>query len=132
MRLLAVWLTWWGILAGLLLLIDDSVLLPELVVGAVAAALGATGATLVHRERVVLLRGELRWLLAVWGALVRLFGDLWLLARALVRRGGASTLVEVPFDATTDSPRDTARRGATEALRTPAPHPTRRGVDPRG
>jgi multisubunit Na+/H+ antiporter MnhE subunit len=127
MRLLGVWLTWWAILAALYLVIDDSVLVPELVVGAFAAAVGATGATLVHRERVVLLRGELRWLGAVPRGLAALVGDLWPLVRVLVqrgllRRGGGGVTVEVPFDATTDGPRDTARRAATEALGTLAPN----------
>jgi multisubunit Na+/H+ antiporter MnhE subunit len=127
MRLLGVWLSWWLILAALYLVIDDSVLVPELAVGAFAAAVGATGATLVHRERRTLLRGELRWLRAVPPTLSRLVGDLWPLARVLVqrgllRRGGAGVTVEVPFDATTDGPRDTARRAATEALGTLAPN----------
>jgi len=127
MRLLGVWLSWWLILAALYLLIDDSALVPELVAGAVAAAIGATGATLVHRERQVLLRGELRWLRAIPRVLVDLVGDLWPLARALVqrgllRRGGAGVIVEVPFGATSDGPRDTARRAATEALGTLAPN----------
>jgi multisubunit Na+/H+ antiporter MnhE subunit len=126
-RLLVVWLTWWAILAALYALIDDSLLVPELVVGAFAAAVGATGATLVHRERVVLLRGEARWLRAVWRPLAGLVGDLWPLARALVergvlRRGGTGALVEVPFGATSDGPRDTARRAATEALGSLAPN----------
>jgi multisubunit Na+/H+ antiporter MnhE subunit len=121
-RLLVVWLTWWVILAGLYLLIDDSVLLPELVVGAIAAAVGATGATLVHRERRVLLRGDVRWLRALWRPLAWLVGDLWPLARALVRRGGTGAFVEIPFDATSDGPRDTAKRAATEALGSLAPN----------
>jgi hypothetical protein len=122
MRLLAVWLTWWAILAALYLLIDDSALGPELVVGAIAAAIGATGATLVHRERRVLLRGEVRWLRGLWRPLAGLVRDLWPLVRALPRRGGTGALVEVPFDATTDGPRDTARRAATEALGSLAPN----------
>jgi multisubunit Na+/H+ antiporter MnhE subunit len=127
MRLLGVWLTWWVILAALYLLIDDSALIPELVVGAFAAAVGATGATLVHRERVVLMRGEARWLRAAGRQLAGLFADLWPLARVLVergllRRGAAGATVEIPFDATTDGPRDTARRAATEALGTLAPN----------
>jgi multisubunit Na+/H+ antiporter MnhE subunit len=126
-RLLVVWLTWWVILAALYLLIDDSVLVPELVAGALAAAIGATGATLVHRERIVLLRGEVRWLRAIWRPLTGLAGDLWPLARVLVargvlRRGGTGALVEVPFDATTDGPRDTARRAVTETLGSLAPN----------
>jgi hypothetical protein len=97
------------------------VLLPELVVGAFAAAFGATGATLVHRERRVLLRGDARWLGAVARQLPGLGGDLVplarvLIARGILRRGGAGATVEIPFDATSDGPRDTARRAATEAL----------------
>jgi multisubunit Na+/H+ antiporter MnhE subunit len=127
MRLLRVWLTWWVILAAQYLLIDDSVLLPELVVGAFAAAVGATGATLVHRERQVVLRGDRRWLAAVPRQLFSLIGDVGPLARVLVergvlRRGAAGAIVEIPFDATTDDPRDTARRAATEALGTLAPN----------
>jgi multisubunit Na+/H+ antiporter MnhE subunit len=101
-----VWLTWWVLLAALYVLIDDSALLPELVAGALAAAIGATGATLVHRERQVLLKGDVRWPLL----------------RALPRRGGTGGMVEIPFDATTDGPRDTARRALTEALGTLAPN----------
>jgi multisubunit Na+/H+ antiporter MnhE subunit len=121
-RLLRVWLTWWVLLAALYLVVDDSVLVPELVVGAFAAAVGATGATLVHRERQVLLRGEVRWLRALWRPLLGLVTDLWPLLRALPRRGGTGGYVEVPFDATSDSPRDTARRALTEALGTVAPN----------
>jgi multisubunit Na+/H+ antiporter MnhE subunit len=117
-----VWLTWWVLLAALYVLIDDSVLLPELVVGALAAAIGATGATLVHRERQVLLKGDVRWLRSLWRPLAGLVGDLWPLVRALPRRGGTGGMVEIPFDATTDGPRDTARRALTEALGTLAPN----------
>lgn len=117
-----VWLTWWVLLAALYVLIDDSVLLPELAVGALAAAIGATGATLVHRERQALLKGDVRWLRALWRPLAGLVGDLWPLVRALPRRGGTGGMVEIPFDATTDGPRDTARRALTEALGTLAPN----------
>jgi multisubunit Na+/H+ antiporter MnhE subunit len=117
-----VWLTWWVLLAALYVLIDDSVLLPELVAGALAAAIGATGATLVHRERQVLLKGDVRWLRSLWRPLAGLVGDLWPLLRALPRRGGTGGMVEIPFDATTDGPRDTARRALTEALGTLAPN----------
>jgi multisubunit Na+/H+ antiporter MnhE subunit len=127
MRLLPVWLTWWLILAALYLLIDDTVQAPELVAGAIAAAAGATGATLVHRERQVLLRGDWRWLRAAWRPLLGLVADLWPLARALVARGvlrreERGVLVEVPFDATGDGPDDTARRVVTEALGSLAPN----------
>ena len=117
-----VWLTWWVLLAALYVLIDDSALLTELVAGALAAAIGATGATLVHRERQVLLKGDVRWLRSLWRPLAGLVGDLWPLVRALPRRRGTGGMVEIPFDATTDGPRDTARRALTEALGTLAPN----------
>src|SRR3954468_19037231 len=107
MRLLGGGPTWWPILAALYVLSDDSVLAPELVAGALAAAIGATGATLVHRQRRVVLHGDIRWLPAAGRQLLGLVGDLWPLARVLVQRGllrraGTGALVEVPFDATTD------------------------------
>jgi multisubunit Na+/H+ antiporter MnhE subunit len=117
-----VWLTWWVLLAALYVLIDDSLLLPELAVGALAAAIGATGATLVHRERQALPEGDARWLRTLWRPLAGLVGDLWPLLRALPHRGGTGGMVEIPFDATTDGPRDTARRALSEALGTLAPN----------
>jgi multisubunit Na+/H+ antiporter MnhE subunit len=114
------WLTWWALLAGLYLLLDDNVALPELAVGAVAAAVGATGAVLVRRRRQVLLRGRMRWLRAAWRPALALVTDVWPLARVLVERGvlrrGEGVLVEVPFSATSDGPEDTAKRALTEAL----------------
>src|SRR4051812_3716155 len=131
MRLLLVWLTWWVLLAALYLLVDDSVLAPELVVGAVAAALGASAATLVHRQRRVLLRGDVRWLRALWRPVAGLVTDVWPLVRALPRRGGTGAFVEVPFAATSDGPRDTARRGGAAAPGGLAPHTNVGGIDPR-
>jgi hypothetical protein len=39
------WLAWWVVCAGLWMVLDDTTLVPELVDGAVAAAIGATAAT---------------------------------------------------------------------------------------
>jgi multisubunit Na+/H+ antiporter MnhE subunit len=126
-RLLRVWMTWWALLAAAYLLLADSVAPPELVVGAIAAGVGATGAALVHRERRVRLHGDPRWLWAAGRPLMELVGDVWPLARVLVARGvlrrpGAGVLVEIPFAATSDGPEDTARRAVTEALGTLGPN----------
>src|SRR5919108_627956 len=120
------WLTWWAVLAALYLLIDDNVAWPELAVGAVAAAVGATGAVLVRRRRRDLVRGRVGWVRAAWRPALPLVTDIWPLARVLVERGvlrrGEGALVEVPFTATSDGPEDTARRALTEALGSLAPN----------
>jgi multisubunit Na+/H+ antiporter MnhE subunit len=121
------WLTWWALLAGLHLLLVDSVVGPELATGAVAAAIGATGAVLVRRQQHVLLRPRARWLRGAWRPLAGMVGDLVpltrvLVARGLLRRGGSGALVEVPFDATSDDPEEAAYRSLTEALGSLAPN----------
>jgi hypothetical protein len=44
------WLVWWLLCAALWMLLDDTILLPELVDGAAAAAIGATGSTLALKR----------------------------------------------------------------------------------
>jgi multisubunit Na+/H+ antiporter MnhE subunit len=108
------WLGWWTAFAGLYLLLADTVVGPELAVGAAAAALGATAATLVRPRPV---RPPIRWLFAGITSLPRLVTDLVPLARALPTRGSAGAqFVEVPFAATGDAAHDAARRAWTEAV----------------
>ena len=45
------WLIWWVLLAALWLALVDTVVVPELVAGAVAAAIAATGAVVVRGQR---------------------------------------------------------------------------------
>src|SRR5690349_16428721 len=81
------WLVWWVLLAALYLALVDTVLVPELVAGAVAAAIGATGAVVVRRQRRILLRPRVAWAPAVVRAIGRFGADLVPLAEALWRRG---------------------------------------------
>src|SRR5919197_2411085 len=104
-RIVLSWIAWWALLAALYLLLADNVAVPELAVGAAAAAIGATGAVLVRQQRQVLLRPRARWLRGAWRPLIGLVGDLVPLARVLVergilRRGGGGGLAGVPFEAT--------------------------------
>jgi multisubunit Na+/H+ antiporter MnhE subunit len=120
------WLAWWLALAALYLLLADTVVVPELATGAVAAALGATAAALVRRARPAP-RPQARWLGAALRPLLGVIGDLAPLARVLVVRGilrrpGAGALVEVPFRATSDDPDDVAHRALTQALGSLAPN----------
>jgi multisubunit Na+/H+ antiporter MnhE subunit len=121
------WLAWWVVLAALYLLLVDTTLLPELVAGAVIAAVGATGAVLVRGQRHLLLRPRARWLRGTWRPLAGLVTDLVPLARVLVthgvlRRPSPSRLVEVPYDHTADDPEDAAHRALTQALGSLAPN----------
>jgi hypothetical protein len=126
------WAAWWVVLAALYLLLADNVATPELVTGAALAALGATGAVLVRRDRLLLLRPRARWLRDAWRPLLGLGGDLVPLARGLVRRGGASRYVEVPLDPSVlgDDPRAAAYRAWTEVLGSMAPNTVIVEVDP--
>jgi multisubunit Na+/H+ antiporter MnhE subunit len=113
-------LAWWALLAGLYLLLADTVVAPELVAGAVAATIATVGAALVHRERRPL-KLRRRWLPGAARAMFGIVGDLVPLARALVARGilrrdGEGTLIELPFTATGDGPEEAAYRALTEAL----------------
>src|SRR3954471_1101278 len=98
------WLIWWVLLAALWLALVDTVVVPELVAGAVAAAIAATGAVLVRGRRQVLLRpraagaaGGLRAVAGFGPDLVPLATALW--RRGVRRAGERGRLVEVPYGA---------------------------------
>jgi multisubunit Na+/H+ antiporter MnhE subunit len=123
---LRAWLTWFAVLFAFYLLLVDNVKAAELAVGALAAATGATGATLVRAQRRLLLRPRPRHLRAAVRPLPRLFTDLWPLAGVLVTRGilrrpGAGRFTETPFTALADTPEDATERAFAEALGSLAP-----------
>jgi hypothetical protein len=106
----------------------DSRRLEELVAAVVIGALGATAALMVRQGREVVLRprgadvvAELRHVLA-WPR------DLVLLAGALVQRPSGE-VVETPFAATGDDPRDAGRRALAVAGRSAAPNTIVLAVD---
>jgi multisubunit Na+/H+ antiporter MnhE subunit len=112
---------WWVICAAVWLALIDRTRLDELLTGVVAATIGATAAVLVRRERQVILRPRARWLTTAWRPLLAFFTDVWPLARALVVRGilrrpGQGKIVELPFDAVADTPREAAFRVLTATL----------------
>src|SRR6266480_4417239 len=74
------------VLAALWLLLVDTVTEPELIAGAVAAALGATTMTAVRAQRLAAFRPRARWILASPVVLPYAGADLGVLAHALFRR----------------------------------------------
>jgi hypothetical protein len=125
------WLVWWILLAGLYLLLADSTNPRELVIGAVFAAVGATGAVLVRRQRKLLLKPRARWLRGAWRPLLGLFADLPKLARALPARGGQAAFAETSFERGDSEGEDAAARALTEALGSLAPNTIVVAVDER-
>jgi multisubunit Na+/H+ antiporter MnhE subunit len=128
------WLIWFALLFAFYLLLVDTVVVPELVVGAAAAAVGATGAVLVRSQRRLILRPRTRHFTAALRPLLRLFGDLPLLARVLVTRGilrrpGSGRLEETRFAALDDTPEDATERAFAEALGSLAPGDIVVGID---
>jgi hypothetical protein len=82
-ELVRTWLIWWALCAGLWLVLDDTLALPELVDGAVAAAIGASAATLVRARSHVQFAAPPGWARHWWRPLVHLVWDLPELTRAL-------------------------------------------------
>jgi multisubunit Na+/H+ antiporter MnhE subunit len=110
------WVVWWTLLAALWLALVDNTPLPELVAGAGAAAIAATGAVLVRGQRRVVTRPDPRWLRRIWRPLVHLVTDMRPLVTALPRRGAGSTLAELPYAAVSEEPRETAHRVLSQGL----------------
>ena len=120
---LRAWLIWWALLAALWLALVDTVVGPELIAGAVGAALAATGAVIVRQQRRLLLRPRLRWVRSAGRPLRRTVADLVPLARALGRpRDEHGRLFELPYEAVGDTPDAAAHRAFTQALGSLAPN----------
>jgi multisubunit Na+/H+ antiporter MnhE subunit len=121
------WAVWWVLLAALYLLLADNTVLPELATGAVAAAVGATGAVLCRSQRRELLRPRLRWLRTAWRPVIGVFADLVPLARAFITRGllrrpTTGTLIEVAVPTAGDEPERAAFAALSQALGSLAPN----------
>jgi hypothetical protein len=128
------WLTWFVLLYLLYLLLADNPVLPELLVGVVAAAAGATGAVVVRQQRERLLKPRLRMLKGAWRPVLGIFADLMPLTRVLVsagilRRPTPSRIEETPFTKLSDSGEDAAERALAEALGSLAPNGIVLGID---
>ena len=128
------WVTWFVLLYALYLLLADNTVLPELLTGVVAAAIGATGAVVVRAQRARLLAPRPRMLAGAWRPLLGVFGDLVPLIRVLVshgmrRRPSPSRITETPFTALSDSGEDAAERAFAEALGSLAPNTIVVGLD---
>jgi multisubunit Na+/H+ antiporter MnhE subunit len=121
------WLVWWVLCAALWIALVDRVPPDEMLVGVVAATLGATAAVLVRQQRRLVLRPKARWILRAWRPALDMVRDLRPLAVALVTRGilrrtGTGRVHELPFDATGEDPESHAYRVLTATYGSVAPN----------
>ena len=129
------WTVGWVFSAALYLLLIDITDLPELIVGAGAAVLAATGLELAREQGLVGESISLRWLLRLHRPLFKVPVDIALVAaatlRAIVRRAPRQGRFRaVRFACGDDGPRETGRRAVAEAFGSFAPNTIIVGVDP--
>ncbi|MGB9183422.1 MAG: Na+/H+ antiporter subunit E, partial [Solirubrobacteraceae bacterium] len=128
------WATGWLLASLLYLLLIDITDLPELIVGAGAAALAATGFELAREQQVAGLAARLRWLAQLHRPLLRVPVDIvtvsWVAARQLVRpRAVNGQFRSVPFRCGGDERLEMGRRALAESLGSFAPNTIIVGVD---
>ena len=129
------WTVWWIALAALWLLLDDTVAVPELITGAVAAALGASAAELVHAQQLVRVRLRAAWFRYIWRLPLAVVPDIGLLLKVLFRRLVLRKRVSGRFRAIhfesgrDDDPHDLTRRALAKAGGSFAPNTYVVGVD---
>jgi len=133
MRFLAWWFGW--LFAGALyLLLIDTTDLPELIVGAGAAAIAATGFELAREQRVAGgMSARLRWLGRLYRPLLNVPSDVLALTglatRQLIRpRAVNGEFRSVPFETHAEK-RETGRRALAESFGSFAPNTIIIGVD---
>ena len=122
------WIISWVLLVGLyLLLVVDSIDMAELVTGAVAAAVGATAATIVRSQRLVSFRPRLRWALGLWRLPLQAVLDTGLLVavlwrRLVLRRPVSGSFYAVPLRAGGGDSEAAARRAVAKSVGSFAPN----------
>jgi hypothetical protein len=121
-------------MAALYLLLIDITDLPELIVGAGAAVLAATGLELAREQGIVGESLRWRWLVRLHRPLLRIPRDIAVVSAmalvALLRRKPAfGSFRVVRFSCDEDEPRETGRRALAEAAGSLAPNTFVVGID---
>jgi hypothetical protein len=131
----AAWVAGWVVSAALYLLLIDITDLPELIVGAGAAVLAATGFALARERDLSGVSTRLWWLTRLHRALVRAPVDIVMVSMVALRqlaRPGATVgqFRAVPFGCGDDAALESGRRALAESFGSFAPNTIIIGVDP--
>jgi hypothetical protein len=134
MRAVVAWSLAWVAAAALYLLLIDITDLPELIVGAVAAALAATGFELTREQQLATESIRLRWLLRAYRPLLKVPSDMAALLGAALRqlvrpRRVRGEFRAVRFGRGEGEPLESGRRALAEALGSFAPNTIVVGID---
>jgi hypothetical protein len=130
----ATFLGTWAVLLALYLLLVDTIKQPELITGAVVAAIAAVGSELVRVERRCRARPPLRGLARAWKPVVAAPRDLGLVCGAILRQvlerqPRRGRLRALRFRHGGDDPGAAGRRALAEGLGSFAPNTIVIGVD---
>ncbi len=130
------WSLGWAFAAALYLLLIDITDLPELIVGAVAAALAATGLELAREQGVAGESVRASWLLRLHRPLLKVPADIALVSLAALRALGrreahVGRFRAVRFSGTRERRLASGQRALAEAFGSFAPNTIVVGVDPK-
>jgi multisubunit Na+/H+ antiporter MnhE subunit len=127
------WMLNWAVLLGLWFLYTDTPKISELLVGAAAAALAATGSAVVQGHGFAQFAPRPKWLLLLltepWYVLTGSAAILWALVKHLAGCASDARFVTFPFDAGGDDHASAARRALAIALTTVPPNFIVVGID---
>jgi len=127
------WLAWWVAMFAFYLALVDTRQHPELILGAIVAAAGASAAVAIRSARP--LRASLALELlralpaAIWSLVSQSALVLGFLVRRLVGRRQRGRFRTAPFRGGGDEPRDVGRRALTEGLGSLGPNTIVVGID---
>jgi multisubunit Na+/H+ antiporter MnhE subunit len=130
------WFTWWVLLMGLWVTLDDSLEPDELVAGAAVAVVAATAAELVSHQAALRFRIRGAWLLRALRLPGQLVTDTWavfaVLAKTITKRMPApdGAYQEIPVRYGDDTPLDVTRRVLLTGARSFTPNGFVLGIDP--
>lgn len=129
------WLVWWSLLMALWVWVDDTLLFPELLVGAIVAGLAATLAELAQYQAASHVRVRSEWLGLLTPLPKALLLDTWTVLVALWRQLVSGTpppsgFREEPCLHGGDDGESDTRRSLLLGIRSFAPNTLALGIDP--
>jgi multisubunit Na+/H+ antiporter MnhE subunit len=133
-RRITAWAIGWLLAAALYLLLIDITDLPELLVGAGAAALAATGLELAREQGLIGDGIRRRWLLRLYRPIMKVPTDILIVSLMAVRaiadrRPRHGTFRALPFNSGGDAELASGRRALVEAMGSLAPNTFVIGID---
>ncbi|MFB3917111.1 MAG: hypothetical protein ACE14M_10305 [Terriglobales bacterium] len=127
------WLANWAIFLGLWFLYTNTPKLPELLAGAGAAALAATGSAIVQGQHFARFAPKPKWLALFltepWYVITGSKAIVWAMFKKLAGKGSEAQLKAVAFQAGGEDPESAARRALAIALTTIPPNFVVIGID---